>query len=156
MVNTANDAPSAPALSSPGDGATLATLTPTLEVVNAIDPDSAGLIYDFEMYSNNVLVTSVTGVPENISGKTALTLNPALTDNISYTWRVRAFDGDRYGQWMSMATFKTHVAQAAISAEIEFEPKTLNRKDEGKWVKVEIELPPWIQGCRCGYLIDPA
>lgn len=141
MVNTANDAPSAPMLSAPADGTTLAILTPTLEVVNAVDPDSAGLTYDFEVYSNNVLITSVTGVPENISGKTVLTLTAALTDNMSYSWRARAFDGDRYGQWMNMATFKTHVAQAAINAEIEFEPETLNRKGEGKWVKVEIELP---------------
>ncbi|MGB9082451.1 MAG: hypothetical protein WCD00_14220, partial [Desulfuromonadaceae bacterium] len=32
-------------------------------------------------------------------------------------------------------------AVTSIKAEIEFEPETLNGKSEGKWVKVEIELP---------------
>lgn len=141
MVNTANDAPGAPQLSSPAESTTLSTLSPVLEVVNALDPDSAGLTYDFEVYSNNLLVTSISGVSEGTSGKTAATLSSALADNTLYSWRARAFDGDRYGQWMNMATFTTHIMQTAIKAEIEFEPETLNRKDEGRWVKVEIELP---------------
>jgi hypothetical protein len=141
MVNTANDAPGTPQLSAPASGTTLSTLTPTLEVVNAPDPDSAALTYDFEVYRNNLLVTSLTGVPAGASGKTSVTLGSALADNTSYTWRTRAFDGDRYGQWMNTATFTTHIAQATIKAEIDFEPKTLNRKSEGKGVMVEIELP---------------
>lgn len=141
MVNTANDAPGAPQLSAPGEGTTVSTLTPTLTVLNAVDQDSATLTYDFEIYGNNLLVMSFNGVPEGTSGKTAVTLNSPLTDNTAYTWRARAFDGDRYGQWMSMATFKTHIAVTSIRAEIKFEPETLNRKSEGRWVMVEIELP---------------
>ncbi|MDD2852635.1 MAG: carboxypeptidase-like regulatory domain-containing protein [Desulfuromonadaceae bacterium] len=141
MVNTANDAPGAPQLSAPAEGTTLSTLTPALEVVNALDPDSAGLTYDFEVYSNNLLITSISGISEGISAKTAATLGSALADNTLYSWRARAFDGDRYGQWMNMATFTTHIMQSTIKAEIEFDPETLNRKSEGKWVKVEIELP---------------
>lgn len=141
MVNTANDAPGAPQLSSPTEGATLSTLTPTLVVVNALDPDSTGLTYDFEVYGSNVLVASVSGVPAGVAGTTSVTLGSALADNTSYTWRARAFDGDRYGQWMAMATFTTHIAQTSITAEIDFEPNTLNRKSEGKWVTVQIELP---------------
>jgi hypothetical protein len=45
MINTANDAPGAPQLSAPGDETSLTNLTPTLEVVNAVDPDSARLTY---------------------------------------------------------------------------------------------------------------
>ncbi len=141
MVNSANDAPGVPQLSAPAEGTTLSTLTPVLEVVNAFDPDSARLTYDYEVYSNNLLTASVSGVPGGISGKTAITLGSALADNTAYSWRARAFDGDSYGQWMDMATFKTHVAVTNIKAEIEFEPETLNKKSEGKWVKVEIELP---------------
>ena len=143
MVNTANDAPGAPQLSAPGDGTTMATLTPTLKVVNAVDPDSTGLTYDFEVYGNSLLAASISGVPEGISGKTSC--NPqyrAFVTTLSYTWRARAFDGDRYGQWMNMATFKTHIAVTTINAEIRFEPETLNRKSEGNWVMVQIELPP--------------
>jgi hypothetical protein len=40
-----------------------------------------------------------------------------------------------------MASFTTHVQVAGITAEIEFEPETLNKKSDGRWVMVEIELP---------------
>lgn len=141
MINTANDTPGAPQLSAPAEGTTLSTLTPALEVLNALDPDSSALTYDFELYGNSLLVASVNAVPENVSGKTSATLSSALADNTSYTWRVRAFDGDRYGQWMNMATFKTHISATNIRAEIRFEPVTLNKKSAGNWVMVQIELP---------------
>lgn len=141
MVNTANDAPGAPQLSAPGDGTTLATLTPSLSVVNAADPDTTRLTYDFEVYNNGVAVDTITAAPEGTAGQTSVTLTKMLADNTTYSWRARAFDGDRYGAWMNMATFTTHIAQAAITAEIEFEPKTLNKKSNGTWVMLEIELP---------------
>jgi hypothetical protein len=40
-----------------------------------------------------------------------------------------------------MAAFTTHVSQTSVIAEIEFEPETLNKKSNGTWVMVEIELP---------------
>lgn len=70
-----------------------------------------------------------------------MTPGSAVSDNTVYQWRARAYDGDRYGQWMSMATFTTHIPVTSIKAEIEFEPETLNKESEGRWVKVEIELP---------------
>lgn len=60
---------------------------------------------------------------------------------LTFYWRARAYDGDRYGQWMNMATFTTHIPMTSIKAEIKFEPETLNKKCRGTWVKVEIELP---------------
>ncbi len=68
-------------------------------------------------------------------------MTTALLDNTGYQWRARAYDNDRYGPWMPMAAFTTHIAQTSIRVEIEFEPETLNKKSEGKWVKVELELP---------------
>ena len=65
----------------------------------------------------------------------------AVPDNTTYQWRSRAFDGDRYGSWTAMATFTVHVAQTSMSVEIEVEPETLNKKSNGNWVMVEIELP---------------
>lgn len=145
MVNTANDAPGTPQLSLPTEGTTVSTLTPVLEIVNAVDPDSAAVTYDFEVYSNNLLVASISSVPGGISGKTSTTLTTTLSDNASYTWRARAFDGDRYGQWMNTASFKTHLAQSTITAEIEFDPQTLNKKSNGNWVNVKIGLPPGLK-----------
>lgn len=141
MVNTANDAPGAPLLSAPEDGRTVETLYPTLVVENAVDPDNDGLTYDFEIYSNNLLVDTIVGVPEGDGSTTAVTLDNALSDNTTYSWRARAFDGDRYGQWMNMATFTTHLPQATIMAEIRLKPETLSKKSNGTWVKVDILLP---------------
>ena len=141
MVNTANDAPGAPAISSPVDGSTVATRTPALAVVNAVDPDSPVLTYDFEVYAGGVLVQTVAGTAQGSSGVTSVTLTTALTDNTVYQWRARAYDGQLYGPWTNMAAFTVHLPQSTITAEIEFEPETLNKRDHGDWVKVEIELP---------------
>jgi subtilase family serine protease len=141
MVNTANDAPGAPGLSSPAEGSSIATLYPTLAVVNAVDPDSDRLTYDFEVYSGGTLVSQLTGVPEDISGITPVTLGTALSDNTVYQWRARAFDGDHYGPWMSMASFAIHIPRTSVNATINFDPDTLNKTSKGTWVTVYIELP---------------
>ncbi|MBI4848508.1 MAG: hypothetical protein HY808_08050 [Nitrospirae bacterium] len=141
MVNTANDAPTAPELQAPVEGISLDILTPTLSVYNAADPDSDVLTYDFEIYSNGILTQSITGVTQNVSGVTSVALSATLSDNTTYNWRARAYDGDRYGAWMNMAAFSIHLPSTNITATIEFEPETLNKKSHGKWVVVEIELP---------------
>jgi hypothetical protein len=56
-------------------------------------------------------------------------------------WRARAYDGDRYGAWMDMATFSIHLSVTNITATIDFDPDTLNKKSKGNWVAVYIELP---------------
>jgi hypothetical protein len=141
MVNTANDAPGAPTLSSPLEGSSVATLNPTLAVINAVDPDSMNLTYSFEVYSGTTLVTSITNVPAGSSGITSVTLGTPLTDNTVYQWRARAHDGNLYGPWMAMASFTVHVSQVNVNATINFDPNTLNKKSNGNWVTVTIELP---------------
>jgi Tol biopolymer transport system component len=139
FVNTANDAPMAPVLYAPAQGSSLQTLTPELSLLNSTDPDSDVLTYDFEVYDQGTLVKSVTGVPADPSGITSVTVD--LSDNTTYTWRARAYDGDRYSGWTDTATFSLHMPSTNITVEIEVEPETLNRKSQGKWVSVEIELP---------------
>jgi hypothetical protein len=141
MVNTANDAPSAPVLDMPAEGSSLDVLTPMLSVQNSADPDSDTLTYDFEIYSQGIIVTSLMGITEDVSGITSVTLSQALSDNTAYTWRARAYDGDRYGAWMDMATFSIHLPVLNITATIDFNPNTLNQTSNGKWVVVYIELP---------------
>ena len=141
MVNTANDAPSAPTLYSPAEGSSLDTLNPSLSIYNAIDPDSDTLTYDFEIYTGGALIRTITGIPQNISGTTSVLLNTALTDNTTYQWRARAYDGDRYGAWMDVASFSIHIPVTSITATIDFDPNTLNKKSKGTWVVVYIELP---------------
>jgi large repetitive protein len=142
MVNTANDAPGSPKLHAPAEGSSLATLTPALSVTNAVDPDSDNLTYDFEVYVGDVLLQSLTGVPQDSSGIiTSISLSTPLSDNTKYRWRARAYDGDRYGAWMDMATFSIHIPVTTINATIDFDPDTLNKKSNGTWVVVYIELP---------------
>lgn len=140
MVNTANDAPGAPGIVAPVDGSTVATLTPTLTVSNAIDPDGDSLAYDFELYAGTTVVASASNVPGGTSG--GITWAPgSLSDNTVYQWRARAFDGDRYGAWTAMAAFTVHIPTTSITVDMDFEPHTLNKTDHGNWVRVEIELP---------------
>jgi hypothetical protein len=114
---------------------------PTLSVTNAVDPDSSNLTYSFEVYWGTTLVTSVINVPAGGSGITSITLTTALQDNTVYQWRARAYDGDRYGPWMAMASFTVHCSQMNVNATINFDPNTLNATSNGTWVVVYIELP---------------
>jgi hypothetical protein len=140
-VNTANDAPGSPTLYSPTTGSSMATLTPTLAVVNAVDPDNDNLNYEFEIYSGASLVTAISGIPGDVSGVTTWTLGTALADNTVYQWRARAYDGDRNGPWTVMASFTVHMPLTSINATIDFDPDTLNKSSKGNWVVVYIELP---------------
>jgi large repetitive protein len=141
LVNTANDAPGAPRISSPPAGSSVATLTPVLAVVNAVDPDSSGLTYEFELYSGATLVTAASGVTGDSAGITAWTLGVSLADNTEYQWRARASDGSGFSPWTAMATFTVRLPKTGINAAIDFDPDTLNRSSKGTWVVVYIELP---------------
>ncbi len=141
MVNTANDAPTAPLLYMPAHGSSLNTLHPTLSIYNATDPDSDSLTYDFEIYSNGTLIRNIAGIPQNVSGITAITLSTSLSDNTTYNWRAKANDGDRYGAWIDMATFSIYLPSTTINATIDFDPDTLNKKSKGTWIVIYIELP---------------
>ena len=49
LVNTANDAPSAPVVTAPVNGSTVAALATDVVVTNSTDPDSPSLPYYFEV-----------------------------------------------------------------------------------------------------------
>jgi transposase-like protein len=141
MVNTANDAPSSPKLLAPEEGSSVNTLTPTLSVMNATDPDSTSLTYTFEIYSSGILVQTLAGIAEDGLGITSASLATPLTDNTVYQWRVQAYDGQLYGPWTSTASFTAHIPVTSINATIDFDPNTLNKAGKGTWVVVYIELP---------------
>jgi hypothetical protein len=64
-VNAVEDPPSAPVPTSPDDGMEVATRMPVLTVINAVDPDSASLTYNFEVSLDpgfTQTVTSALGV----------------------------------------------------------------------------------------------
>ncbi|MEK6744612.1 MAG: CARDB domain-containing protein [Nitrospirota bacterium] len=140
-VNTGDEPPDAPMIVSPAEGGSVDSAMPTLTVLNAFDPDSTRLTYDFEVFYGSALIWSAPGVAEGTDGSTSATLNVGLTDNTVYSWRCRANDGQREGPWTSMTSFTVHLQQSGIKVDIEVEPETLNQKSKGNWVMVEIELP---------------
>lgn len=139
-VNTGDDEPTAPTIVFPAEGGSVDIAKPLLTVLNATDPDSSRLTYEFQVFYGSAMIWSASGVAEG-SGRTSTTLTVPLTDNTAYSWRCRANDGQRDGAWTAMTKFTVHLPQTGITVDIEFEPETLNQKSKGDWVMVEIELP---------------
>jgi len=139
-INTGNDEPAAPTIVSPAEGGSVDNAKPVLTVLNATDPDSSRLTYEFQVFYGSAMIWSVSGIAEG-TGRTSATVSVPLTDNIAYSWRCRANDGQRDGVWTAMTKFTVHLQQTGIAVDIEFEPETLSQKSKGNWVMVEIELP---------------
>lgn len=118
-VNTVNDPPTAPALSTPADGTAVAQLSPTLTVDNASDPDSANLTYNFEVALDPgfaSIVASETGIAPG-GRTTSWTLPVALEENATYYWRAQADDWQVAGPW-STGSFLVNTANDAPSTPV--------------------------------------
>ena len=103
FVNTANDAPSSPTVKNPGEKAWVETLTPSLLINSAGDPDNDSLIYRFELYSDDSLTNLVA---QGESSTTELVVSSELENNTRYYWRAQAEDEHGMaGDWMNIAYF---------------------------------------------------
>jgi hypothetical protein len=113
-------APSAPALSAPANGSDVGTLTPTLTVSNAADPNDDRLTYLYELYADSGLADLVTssGAIEETAGYTSWAVPVPLTENKNYYWRARAFDGKLYGPWMAPAFFRVNTVEDPPTAPV--------------------------------------
>jgi hypothetical protein len=102
-----NARPTAPTLSSPPNGGSVSSATPTLTVTNATDADPGDVLtYGFVVYADElctVLAASVSGVVEG-SGTTSWQVTPALADG-EYWWRAYADDGTERGPLMASGSF---------------------------------------------------
>jgi len=102
-VNISQQAPNAPVINNPGDGAWVESLTPTLSVYPVTDSDRPVVSYEFEIYSDEAqetLVNTAEVASENY------TVSSPLSDNSWYYWRVRAIDdADVASPWSSYAKF---------------------------------------------------
>jgi hypothetical protein len=105
--NPGNARPTAPTLSSPPNGGSVSSPTPTLTVVNATDADPGDVLsYGFVVYSDalcTTVVASVAGVTEG-GGTTGWQVSPALPDG-EYWWRAYADDGTERGPLMTVGSF---------------------------------------------------
>jgi hypothetical protein len=125
-VNTVNDPPTTPTVSSPADYGVVDTLNPVLAVNNATDPDSSSLTYNFDVALDpdfTQIVASKTGVFEGAgttpafagAGSTSWQVPTSLTENTTYYWRCQADDWLITGPWMTAATFFVNTANDAPS-----------------------------------------
>jgi hypothetical protein len=111
--SSSNQPPTSPTLSSPGNGATVSTLTPTLIIGNSYDADGDNLTYHFQVSSTSNFSGTVAGaynVSEGSGSTTSWTVNNTLSNSTNYWWRVRAYDGDEYSYFSQTSNFFTSVA----------------------------------------------
>ena len=101
FINTVNDAPATPTLSTPIDGSEITNLYSDLVVNNASDPEDEAVIYVFELDTVNTFDSS------NIQSSNAITETSMVTgwsvnglsDNTWYYWRTKASDGLAESLW---------------------------------------------------------
>ncbi|HEY7697901.1 MAG TPA: hypothetical protein VIE88_05760, partial [Vicinamibacteria bacterium] len=83
-----SEAPTAPVLLTPSDGATLAEARPILTIEGAVDPDFDPLRYVFEVFDEGGLVVRSPEI-EDTSWEVSLD----LAENHTYSWQALATDG---------------------------------------------------------------
>ncbi len=102
LVHSVNAPPTAPVPLQPPFGDPVATLTPSLVVQNADDPEGAPLSYRFQIDRSPAFDSPDRQQAEGITeapAKTSWTPPAALVDHTTYYWRAAAFDGASYGPW---------------------------------------------------------
>ena len=110
-----NTAPTVPTLSSPANAAQLATLTPTLVLNNATDPEGSTVTYDFQVSTSAAFSTIAAqglGVVQGAGSTTSWTIASTLVNGTTYYWRVRSYDGSLYSSYSSSRSFSVSVNTA--------------------------------------------
>lgn len=126
FVNTANNAPSIPGISMPGDQSEVTDRQPVLEVTNAADSDHDPLTYEIEVYADpdmSAPITAKTGIFEGSGGVTRWQVDVELADNTTYWWLSQARDNESTaGGWTSLNEFTVNTTNAAPEEPTIFEP----------------------------------
>jgi hypothetical protein len=89
LMNAVNDAPPAPTVNNPGNGAWSATQQPSLIANPVIDPEGEAVSYQFEVYKDAALTLLAT---QGTSPNTGWIVPLQLKDKTTHWWRVRALD----------------------------------------------------------------
>ena len=125
FIDLANEPPTAPTISYPVDGTTVAGLTPTLQIGNSADPDGDIVSYVFEIYADSSLTELLQSSSEIISadsGFTSWTVEAPLEDGYWYYWRVVASDTNLAETEGPSAAFLINATYAVPSAPIIVSP----------------------------------
>lgn len=118
FINTLNDAPSVPQISSPAIDAVVGSLRPTLVVTNAFDPDRDSLSYGFKLYSADDLSTplmQINGIFPGAGGSTQWQVANPLQEDSSYAWEAWVEDEHGLRSTSEMAPFFVSTVNSAPS-----------------------------------------
>lgn len=115
---TPNSPPPAPAGSSPEDQADVYTPQPVLTVNNVVDPNGTPVLYHFQVARSSAFspLTAQSGLVSGGSGTTSWQVNTVLDNGSTYFWRVRAYDGIAYSNWMGARSFTVAASDSNIYA----------------------------------------
>lgn len=95
FINTENDAPTAPHISSPAVDTSIPALSPTLSITNSTDVDRDELRYTFVLYEEADLATpvaTVSGLLAGNNGQTNWFVARILEEDHRYTWQATVTD----------------------------------------------------------------
>jgi hypothetical protein len=95
FINTVNDAPTAPHISSPAVDTSIPVLSPTLSITNSTDVDRDELRYAFVLYEESDLdtpVATVSGLLAGNNGQTNWFVARILEEDKRYTWQATVTD----------------------------------------------------------------
>ena len=101
-----------PVADSPGDGAQLDNIRPTLTVVNGTPNQSGTKTYEFQISDNTAFTASANAVSspevsEDPSGRTKFTVGQDLQPTTTYYWHARVVQGTSKSDWSDTRSFKT-------------------------------------------------
>ncbi len=115
FVNTSNDSPGQPQVSTPSDLSEVATLTPDLEVTNSTDVDNDSLTYVFTVYADDGVAVEAESpaLSAGANGTTSWTVTPELVENSDYLWRVTVTDEHGLSSSSSQVSFFVNLANDA-------------------------------------------
>lgn len=125
FVNTANDPPGPVSIVSPENGAQVTTLTPSLSVANALEPEGEAVTYAFQLYKDaalTTLVSSTDSLSPGSGGATSWTPPVTLVDQTRYYWRATATDPHGAQTQSMVANFMVNVGNRAPSAPVIMSP----------------------------------
>ncbi|MBW2622010.1 MAG: right-handed parallel beta-helix repeat-containing protein, partial [Deltaproteobacteria bacterium] len=127
FINTVNDLPSIPDISSPPDESQVSTLHPILEITNASDPDLDSVTYEFEVYADeymNTLITSMANVFQGENGTTSWQVDVSLQDTTTYWWRAQSRDSENEASgWSELFTFTAYRENDAPTSPLIISPQ---------------------------------
>lgn len=121
IASTSNAAPSAPLALAPSTDAVLATTQTTLESGMSTDSEGDVLYYYFELDTVNTFDSADRRISPVIVSDSRRWLVTSLSDNKTYHWRVRSWDGKAYSAW-SVSRFSVDIVNTAPSVPVTANP----------------------------------